>query len=87
MAEHSSGRYIYDTEFVADGLTHYTSFNNSVCYLSLESDGVRLTLGAYAAGPRWVVSASWLNLAARVLQRRKLASATNEKLNSSTDCS
>jgi len=44
------------------------------CYLTLQCDGVRLTLGTNAAWPRRMFSAAGLYLTANVLQHCKLAS-------------
>ena len=40
--------------------------------LSVEGDGIGLTLGTYTAGPRWVFLTPRLDLARKVLQVQKL---------------
>ena len=42
-------------------------------YLSVKSDSVGLALGANTAGPRWMLLAAWLNLAAQILKIYKLS--------------
>ena len=49
-----------------------------VCYLTLECDGIRLTLGTDASWPRRMFPAARLDLTTDVLQHSKLASETTQ---------